>query len=275
MRIVLIRVFSVMTQDEWNEKQREKRRQEFAPPSFYEDRVGSSSCSRSDRRSDRRPDRKRKKRTDSDDIGPEPPASESPPPGPPAPATPPPVPPPPALAPWTTGPPPPLGVPPPFMPPVHLPPPNMWPPQPAPPGVPPPLPEDILLPPEPRGGLYFTSKKPKRQEVRLPMEEEEDFTRGEPPPPGEEPLGEEPPPPRGKKKGGSDAGRVGAEIAPPPTLEYFGPSASATDRSRDKARRSQTSADLSSSISAGLRFLREQAEDKERKRTDKGWADFM
>ncbi|KAJ1531823.1 hypothetical protein ONE63_000476 [Megalurothrips usitatus] len=239
----------VLTQAEWNEQQRKERKQEFAPPSFYEDRRGDAPRDDERRRPERRPEQRRRKRRsehqdedDDDDLGPGPlPPRASPPPGPPPPLS--------AgagLGSWMSVPPPPMG----FMPPVHLPPPNMapWPPQP----------------------------------VRLPMEEEEDFT-SEPPPPGVTDSPPAPPPPRPRaaareNKGGSDAGRVGAEVAPPPTLEYFGPSETAASRSRKAAAAPQASssaAALSDSITAGLRYLRQEAEKKERRRTDKGWADFV
>ncbi|XP_034253693.1 coiled-coil domain-containing protein 174 [Thrips palmi] len=223
----------VLTQSEWNDKQRAERKKEFAPPSFYEDRQGDRQGAE---RRDRQPDRRRRRDRDDDDIGPPAPSS-SPPPGPAPPPSPPPGP------------------------------------------VPAPVPAPDLswmsVPPP--------AKRPKRdwraaqaaQEVRLPMEEEEDFSE-EPPPPG---VTEPPSPPaprrrEEKKKGGSDAGRVGAEIAPPPTIEYFGPSESAAERSR-RAGQGGGQGDLSAAISAGLRYLREESEKKERKRTDKGWADFM
>lgn len=255
---------AVLSQSEWNDKQRSERKQEFAPPSFYEDRQGSSSIS-----SERRPDRRHKMSArDEDKVG-LPPPSGSPPLGPPSPSSSTPSGPVPA---WMSVP----CVPPPaFMPPVHLPPPG-WPPHPVPPPQPPLPPED---PDDTRGGLFFTSKRPKRDwraaqkgEVRLPMEEVEDFS--EPPPPGTKPPSPPPALQCREKKGGSVAGGVGAEIAPPPTIEYFGPSESATERSR-RAGQSSGQADLSSAISAGLRFLREEAEKKERKRTDKGWAEFV
>ncbi|XP_052119845.1 LOW QUALITY PROTEIN: coiled-coil domain-containing protein 174 [Frankliniella occidentalis] len=350
----------VLSQSEWNDQQRSQRKQEFAPPSFYEDRRGERSTGPSERRSEQRRPAPAKhhgskraaqagdEEDDDDDlVGPRPPR-ESPPPGPAPPA-------PQDMSAWLRVPPPP------FMPPVHLPPPSMlWPPAAAapppqhaqppvpgeedgprpprespPPGPAPPAPQDMSawmrVPPPPfmppvhlpppsmlwppaaaapppqhaqppvpgeedeasdaaRGGLFFTSKRPRRdwraqqQEVRLPMEEEEDFTATEPPPPGVSDSPPRPPPPppqaRDKKRGGSDAvGRgVGAEIAPPPTLEYFGPTEGAADRSRRAAQRlgqGQGQDDLSASITAGLRYLRNQAEDRERKRTDKGWADFV
>lgn len=51
--------------------------------------------------------------------------------------------------------------------------------------------------------------------------------------------------------------REGAEIAPPSTFEYYGPSSS-------KSKKVDTSVSLEDSIAAGLKFLREQAEKKEK-----------
>lgn len=51
----------------------------------------------------------------------------------------------------------------------------------------------------------------------------------------------------------------GAEIAPPPTFDYYGPSGSKKHKTQHKKE------NIQDSISAGLRFLREQAEKKQQK----------
>jgi hypothetical protein len=62
----------------------------------------------------------------------------------------------------------------------------------------------------------------------------------------------------------------GAEIPPPPTFEYYGPSFSKSGQEKGKARMS----DLESSITAGLRYLRQQAEERESRR-EKGLLDII
>ncbi|KDR08611.1 hypothetical protein L798_01754 [Zootermopsis nevadensis] len=62
----------------------------------------------------------------------------------------------------------------------------------------------------------------------------------------------------------------GAEIPPPPTFEYYGPSFSGTRQEKGKARMN----DLESSVTAGLRFLRKQAEERENQR-EKGLLDIV
>jgi len=108
---------------------------------------------------------------------------------------------------------------------------------------------------EPKGGLYFTSKRKKknREELyRRPMEEVEDFT-------GEEDLSNIPIP---ESKAPT---RKGAEIPPPPTMEYFGPAKKTLEASKRLCNSSRVTAeDLESSIAAGLSFLRKQHEDREK-----------
>ncbi|PSN56573.1 hypothetical protein C0J52_01565 [Blattella germanica] len=60
----------------------------------------------------------------------------------------------------------------------------------------------------------------------------------------------------------------GAEVPPPPTFDYYGPSSTAPKR------KATAGSDLESSISAGLKFLRQQAEDRERKK-NKGLLDIV
>jgi hypothetical protein len=62
----------------------------------------------------------------------------------------------------------------------------------------------------------------------------------------------------------------GVEIPPPPTFEYYGPSFSRAGQEQGKARVS----DLESSITAGLRYLRQQAEERESQR-EKGLLDIV
>ncbi|XP_046399605.1 coiled-coil domain-containing protein 174 [Ischnura elegans] len=69
--------------------------------------------------------------------------------------------------------------------------------------------------------------------------------------------------------GGVDSGqRKGAEIAPPPTFDYYGPSASKTKP------KPQGQASLDDAISAGLSYLRQQAEDRD-KQKEKGLLDII
>lgn len=56
---------------------------------------------------------------------------------------------------------------------------------------------------------------------------------------------------------GTSRGR-GVEVAPPPTFEYYGPGSS------KKKRKGQKKGNIEDSISAGLKFLREQAEQKQK-----------
>jgi hypothetical protein len=62
----------------------------------------------------------------------------------------------------------------------------------------------------------------------------------------------------------------GAEIPPPATFEYYGPSFSRAGQKQGNPRMS----DLESSITAGLRYLRQQAEERENQR-EKGLLDII
>lgn len=64
--------------------------------------------------------------------------------------------------------------------------------------------------------------------------------------------------------------RTGAEIAPPSTFEYYGPSGSGEKRKVA----GKSADDLENSIMAGLKFLRQQAEKKE-SRKEKGLLDII
>ncbi|CAG2059114.1 unnamed protein product [Timema podura] len=70
---------------------------------------------------------------------------------------------------------------------------------------------------------------------------------------------------------GAKPPRVGAEIAPPPTFEYYGPSSSVSRGARGGILGRE---ETESSISAGLKYLRQQAEERERKR-EKGLLDIV
>jgi hypothetical protein len=67
-----------------------------------------------------------------------------------------------------------------------------------------------------------------------------------------------------------DVSGKGAEIPPPATFEYYGPSFSGAGQSRSKDGMS----DLESSITAGLKFLRRQAEQREQQQ-EKGLLDIV
>jgi hypothetical protein len=67
-----------------------------------------------------------------------------------------------------------------------------------------------------------------------------------------------------------DVSGKGAEIPPPATFEYYGPSFSGAGQSQSKHRMS----DLESSITAGLKYLRQQAEQREHQQ-EKGLLDIV
>lgn len=67
-----------------------------------------------------------------------------------------------------------------------------------------------------------------------------------------------------------DVSGKGAEIPPPATFEYYGPSFSGAGQSQSQHRMS----DLESSITAGLKYLRQQAEQRERQQ-EKGLLDIV
>jgi hypothetical protein len=62
----------------------------------------------------------------------------------------------------------------------------------------------------------------------------------------------------------------GAEIPPPATFEYYGPSVSTAGQSQSK----HSACDLESSVTAGLKYLRQQAEQRERQQ-EKGLLDII
>lgn len=62
----------------------------------------------------------------------------------------------------------------------------------------------------------------------------------------------------------------GAEIPPPATFDYYGPSFSGAGQKHSETRMS----DLESSIAAGLKYLRQQAEERESQR-EKGLLDIV
>nr|CAD7417675.1 unnamed protein product [Timema poppensis] len=121
----------------------------------------------------------------------------------------------------------------------------------------------------PPPSLFFTSKKLKQQNrptaqptsstsAQTIHNEVEDFEA------------EKPAEVEGSTKGAKPP-RVGVEIAPPPTFEYYGPSSSVSRGARGGVLRRE---ETESSISAGLKYLRQQAEERERKR-EKGLLDIV
>lgn len=121
---------------------------------------------------------------------------------------------------------------------------------------------DIVLPEETNRTLFFTSKKTKKEFKRRNYDASLDDAGSEKrskPQQQAVPIRNELSDDSGEEKEVYRREGTGAEIPPPPTFEYYGPTSSAIKQNQRRAPPVSKNV-LEASIEAGLRFLREQSD---------------